>query len=65
MHPALRQSYERELAAAAERYAGHDLEQTFFHLERAHMLCRAFPSPHARAYWWMLTTEPNLIPRLA
>jgi hypothetical protein len=54
MHPALRQAYERELAAAAERYSGHDLEQAFFHLERAHILGQAFTLPHAKAHWWML-----------
>ncbi len=54
MHPALRQAYERELAAAVEWYSGHDLEQAFFHLERAHILGQAFTLPHAKAHWWML-----------
>ena len=54
MHSALRQAYEQEMTAALERYSSHDLEQTFFHLERAHILGQAFTFPHARAHWWML-----------
>lgn len=54
MHPALRQAYDREMTAAANRYSGHDLELAFFHLERAHILGQAFTLPHARAHWWML-----------
>ena len=54
MHPALRQAYDREMTAAANRYSGHDLELAFFHLECAHILGQAFTLPHARAHWWML-----------
>lgn len=59
MHPALRQADDREMTAAAKRYSGHDLEPAFFHLERAHILGQAFPLPHAKAHWWMLTAEPK------
>lgn len=54
MHPALRQAYDREMTAAAERYSGHDLVQAFFHLERAHILGQAFTLPHAKVHCWML-----------
>ena len=42
------------MTTVTERYSDHDLEQTFFHLERAHILGEAFTFPHARAHWWML-----------
>lgn len=54
MHAALRQAYERELAAASEQYAGHHLDKAFSHLERAHILGQSFTVPHARAHWGML-----------
>jgi hypothetical protein len=54
MDSALRQAYEREITAAAERYFDRDLEQAFFHLERAHILGQSFTLPHARAHMWML-----------
>jgi hypothetical protein len=54
MHIALRQAYEREMAAAIEQYRGHHLDKAFFHLERAHILGQSFTIPHARAHWEML-----------
>lgn len=54
MHIALRQAYEREMAAAIEQYKRHHLDQTFFHLERAHILGQSFTMSHASAHWWML-----------
>ena len=54
MHIALRQAFEREMAAAVEQYRSHHLDKAFFHLERAHILGQSFTIPHARAHWEML-----------
>lgn len=54
MHAALRQAYERELAAAFEHYVENRLDTAFSHLERAHILGQSYTFPHARAHWGML-----------
>ncbi len=54
MHAALRHTYEREMTAAMEHYAGNRLDKAFYHLERAHILGQSFTGPHARAHWGML-----------
>ncbi|MGZ8382008.1 MAG: DUF3703 domain-containing protein [Nitrospira sp.] len=54
MHPILRQAYEAEMTAAVSRYDAGDLQLSFSHLERAHILGQSFPIAHARSHWWML-----------
>jgi hypothetical protein len=54
MHPKLRQAYEAEMTAAVSRYSAEDLQLSFSHLERAHILGQSFPIAHARTHWWML-----------
>ena len=54
MHQELRDVYDREMTAAAEQYRRNNLEKSFYHLERAHILGQSFTFPHARAHWGML-----------
>jgi hypothetical protein len=54
MHPVLRQAYETEMTQAIEQYGTGNLQLSFSHLERAHILGQSFPIAHARSHWWML-----------
>jgi hypothetical protein len=54
MHAERRQAYVKEMHAAAEHYAGNNLDRAFHHLERAHILSQSFTCAHAKTHWWML-----------
>lgn len=54
MHRELRDAYNLEMMAAIEHYRTGDLEKSFYHLERAHILGQSFSLSHARTHWWML-----------
>ena len=54
MHRELQDAYNLEMLAAIAHYRTGDLEQSFYHLERAHILGQSYCLSHARAHWWML-----------
>jgi hypothetical protein len=54
MHPELRRAYDAEMTTAAGLYDAGDLQLTFSHLERAHILGQSFSIAHVRTHWWML-----------
>lgn len=54
MHRELRDAYNLEMMAAIDHYRTGDLEKSFYHLERAHILGQSFCLSHTRTHWWML-----------
>ncbi len=54
MRSKLRESFNSELGKAIQLYERNQLEQSVFHLERAHILGQAYVIPHTRSHWWML-----------
>lgn len=54
MHTPLKHAFAQEIAKARAAYGKGDLELTFHHLERAHILGQRFFWRHALSHWWML-----------
>ncbi len=54
MPPALKPFYEKELQDAATAFAQNNLQQSWQHLERAHILGQAYPYHHSLVHWKML-----------
>jgi Protein of unknown function (DUF3703) len=57
MKSSLGVAYENEIALAKEHIARDELQQGYFHLERAHVIGQAYVVPHARSHWLMLKVE--------
>lgn len=54
MHLKLKTAFESEMFKAKALYANQELEQSFYHLERAHILVQRNYIPHVNTHWWML-----------
>lgn len=54
MKPQLRAAFTNEMTEARTALAQSDLERSFSHLERAHILGQRYFAPHLRTHWWML-----------
>lgn len=57
MNPVRRVAFDNEIALAKELIAEGELEASFSHLERAHVIGQAFVVPHATSHWLMLRVE--------
>ncbi len=54
MPSALKPFYEKELQDAATAFAQNNLQQSWLHLERAHILGQPYPFEHSLVHWKML-----------
>ncbi|EMY63053.1 DUF3703 domain-containing protein [Leptospira terpstrae] len=54
MHPILKQAFDLEMTTAKNLYNESKYKESFFHLERAHILGQRFVIPHTYNHWWML-----------
>lgn len=54
MNTQVRQAFDTEMKVAKEFFAKGDLEKSFKHLERAHVLGQLYVVPHVKSHWWML-----------
>jgi len=50
----LKKAFETEMSQAITKYYEVNYEDSFLHLERAHILGQPFVVPHTRSHWWML-----------
>lgn len=57
MTPLRSVAFDNEIALAKELIAKGELEASFPHLERAHIIGQDFVVPHATSHWLMLTVE--------
>jgi Protein of unknown function (DUF3703) len=57
MNPVQSAAFHNEIALAKELIAKGELEASFPHLERAHIIGQAFVVPHATSHWLMLRVE--------
>jgi hypothetical protein len=57
MNPVQSVAFDNEIALAKELIAKGELEASFPHLERAHIIGQAFVVPHATTHWLMLRVE--------
>jgi hypothetical protein len=57
MNPVRSAAFDNEIALAKELIAKGELEASFPHLERAHIIGQAFVVPHATSHWLMLRVE--------
>ena len=57
MNSVQRIAFDHEIALAKELIAKGELEASFSHLERAHVIGQAFAFPHAASHWLMLRVE--------
>ncbi|HKE45434.1 MAG TPA: DUF3703 domain-containing protein [Steroidobacteraceae bacterium] len=57
MNPVCSAAFDREIARAKELIARDELDASFPHLERAHVIGQAFVVPHVTSHWLMLTVE--------
>ena len=53
-NPQQKKAFTEEMNAALDRYSRDELVQSFFHLQRAHILGQSYVIPHTRSHWWML-----------
>lgn len=54
MKQALKQAFQQEMEKAQGFYQQSKFEQSFYHLERAHILGQSYIIPHILSHWWML-----------
>lgn len=54
MNTQVRQAFDMEMKIAKELFAKQDLEESFKHLECAHVLGQLYVIPHVKSHWWML-----------
>ena len=54
MKPKLRGAFNDEMKAMNKAYLAGDLNQSFYHLERAHILGQRHFKTHLETHWWML-----------
>lgn len=57
MNRVRRVAFDSEIALAKDLIAKGELEASFSHLERAHVIGQAFVVPHAKSHWLMLGVE--------
>ena len=57
MNPDRSAAFDSEIALAKELIAKGELEASFRHLERAHIIGQAFVLPHAKSHWLMFMVE--------
>jgi uncharacterized protein DUF3703 len=57
MNAVRRVAFDNEIALAKELIAKGELEASFPHLERAHIIGQTFVVPHATSHWLMLRVE--------
>lgn len=50
----LREAFDLEMRKAIQLYNTNDIDESFFHLERAHILGQSYVIPHTQSHWWML-----------
>ena len=53
MKSRLRNQFEQEMRKARELYEIENYSQSYFHLERAHILGQRHYIPHVRSHYWM------------
>ncbi len=53
MHAPLKQAFRAEMRIAAKYYREGNLDESFHHLERAHILGQRYILPHTESHWWM------------
>ena len=54
MQPKLKDAFNSEMNKAIQLYEKNELNLSFSHLERAHILGQSYIIPHTRSHWWML-----------
>ena len=54
MTPKLKQAFQHEMLQAKQHFKLKDYEQSFYHLERAHILGQRYVIPHTYSHCWML-----------
>ncbi|MGB0908169.1 MAG: DUF3703 domain-containing protein [Maricaulaceae bacterium] len=54
MKPDLYLAYENEITSMKKAYWSEDYTQSFYHLERAHILGQRHFISHLQTHWWML-----------
>ena len=57
MNPVRSVAFDNEIAQAKKLIARGELEASFPHLQRAHIIGQAFVVPHATSHWLMLKVE--------
>jgi len=54
MKSKLRIAFSQEMSLAKKMYRNGDYSDSFYHLERAHILGQSYIIPHTQSHWWML-----------
>ena len=54
MRNKLKVAYNLELDEAIRFYKLNEFDDSFYHLERAHILGQRYIIPHTKSHWWML-----------
>ena len=54
MRKRLKVAYNVELNEAIRFYQSNNFVDSFYHLERAHILGQRYVIPHTKSHWWML-----------
>jgi hypothetical protein len=54
MRNKLKKAYNVELDEAIRFYKLNEFTNSFYHLERAHILGQNYIIPHTKSHWWML-----------
>ena len=54
MNPIIKEAFEKEMKTAKEFYLSKRWGDSFFHLEKAHILGQRNAIPHTINHWWML-----------
>jgi len=54
MHKNLRKAFDKEIAIAKDFYSRAQYDESFHHLERAHVLGQCYVIPHTKTHVWML-----------
>lgn len=54
MKDKLRKAFESEMSLAKNKYKLGQYDDSFYHLERAHILGQSYIIPHTQSHWWML-----------
>lgn len=57
MNPIQRAAFDNEIAKAKSLTASGDLDGSFAHLERAHVIGQYYVTPHVTSHWLMLQLE--------
>jgi len=54
MKSKLRIAFNQEMSLSKEMYKKENYSESFYHLERAHILGQSYIIPHTQSHWWML-----------